>query len=687
MTVAELRWYAHRLVAMSPAEVGWRAADQARRVAWRSRRVPLGRPAARPRDTVANPQFRNLLAGAVLLPVDDPARLALIRAADDVLAGRWDVLGVVRDDMVDPEWFRDPGTGVYCDPDRYSFSIDFKDEAANGNAKQLWEVSRQHHLTVLAAAYHLTREDRYAEATARHLTSWWEANPFLSGVNWTCGIEAGIRLITWAWVRRLLDGWSGAPDLFERSPLALQQIAWHQEYLAGFRSRGSSANNHVIAEAAGQLVAACAFPWFRRSARWRDTALRVLETELEHNTFPSGINRELAFEYQGFVAELTLVALVEAAAAGCIPAPSTWSRLTAIIDAAAAALDTELQAPRQGDGDDGRGLVVDDPHANRWGTLLDAGAAVIGPMPWWPAAPASVVGVLLAAVRPAGALGPVTRPDQRPSHFADAGLTILRTPAGSRPEIWCRCDGGPHGFLSIAGHAHADALAVELRHDGVDILADPGTYCYHGEAKWRSYFRSTLAHNTLEVAGRDQSTSGGPFLWRRHAVTRLHDVRIGELGEQTWSADHDGYSDLEPPARHARRVTLDADRATVVIVDTLEGMGNHALRLPFHLGPLVQATKQTDRRVQLEWPGRDGPVLATIELPADLEWSLHRGESEPVLGWYSDRFGAKTPTTTLVGVGQSRPGGMRFETSVLFPTSTHEESPTVRRISAVRARS
>ncbi|MST34736.1 hypothetical protein GHK86_18660, partial [Acidimicrobiaceae bacterium USS-CC1] len=65
-------------------------------------------------------------------------------------------------------------------------------------------------------------------------------------------------------------------------------------------------------------------------------------------------------------------------------------------------------------------------------------------------------------------------------------------------------------FLSIAAHAHADALAVEVRHGGVDVLADPGTYCYHGEPAWRAYFRSTLAHNTLELGGTDQATSGGP---------------------------------------------------------------------------------------------------------------------------------------------------------------------------------
>ena len=124
-----------------------------------------------------------------------------------------------------------------------------------GNIKQVWEVNRLQHLTLLAAAWYLTGEDAYAERVDAQLRSWWAANPFLSGVNWTSGIELGVRLINFAWIRRLLDGWAGVADLFERNDLALRQIRWHQQYLATFESRGSSANNHLIAEAAGQLAA------------------------------------------------------------------------------------------------------------------------------------------------------------------------------------------------------------------------------------------------------------------------------------------------------------------------------------------------------------------------------------------------------------------------------------------------
>jgi hypothetical protein len=40
-----------------------------------------------------------------------------------------------------------------------------------------------------------------------------------------------------------------------------------------------------------------------------------------------------------------------------------------------------------------------------------------------------------------------------------------------------------------------------------------------------------------------------------------------------------------------------------------------------------------------------------LDLPAQLSWRAHRGETDPPLGWYSVGFGRKEPSTTLVGTG------------------------------------
>ncbi len=591
------------------------------------------------------------------MPVD-----GVIATAEELLAGRWQLLGTLRRDMEDPDWFFDPVTGRRAPQTDYCFKVNHRSEDVTGNVKQVWELSRMHHLTVLAAAFALTGDERYAELAESHLRSWWAQSPFLSGVHWTSGIEAGLRLITWVWVRRLLDGWAGAADLFERNEVARAQIWWHQHYLAAFRSRGSSANNHVIAEAAGLLVATLAFDWFPESLRWNTKAARILEEELRSNTFPSGVNREMAFDYHGFVSELAVVAAVEADWAGRPLSEDLWALLHRMFDVVAATVDVKLRAPRQGDGDNGTALVLDAPTAERSAGLLAIGEALFDTQEWWPSVAPTMTSTLLASVAGRHATEPSAR---RSSHYDDAGLTLLRSSARDGEEIWCRCDAGPHGFLSIAAHAHADALAVEVRYNGTDVLADPGTYCYHGEPRWRSYFRSTLAHNTIEVGGQDQSTSGGPFLWTRHARSRLLAVETDAVGNvAAWSAEHDGYRSLAPAVRHRRSVRLASRLRRIEIVDHLETTGGHPFRLAFHLGPDINAAI-VDHSVELSWFDGTCARSATLSLPEGPSWSLSRGATDPILGWYSPSFGTKQPTWAVIGAGTCSGTGLDTLKTVL----------------------
>jgi hypothetical protein len=625
-------WYLRRLSRMGPREVGGRAVDAVRRRRWRS-----ARPAC---PSVTGARFTAVLPAGTIAAIPADAAKRLVAEADRLMYGHAEYFGVVRDDLTDPDWWYDPKTGRRA-PWGYAFDVPYRNEDAVGDIKQIWEPSRHQYLTQLAAAYAITGNERYAERVAEHLRSWWAANAPLRGVHWISGIELGIRLLSWVWIRRLLDGWPGAAGLFEDNPEARNQIWHHQRWLAAFPSRGSSANNHVIAETAGQFAAACAFAWFPSSARWRADALRSLERHLRGNTFDSGLNRELATEYHGLVLELGLAAVAEADAVG-VPVPASLRLvLLRMTDALAAIVDSRLRPPRQGDADDGHGLVVDGAGTDRWASLLATGDAVFGRLAWWPEVTGSDVRTpLLAAFIKPTALS-VTRPASRPAHFPDAGMTILRGPG----EIWCRCDGGPHGFLSIAAHAHADALSVEVRHDGVDVLADPGTYCYHGQPGWRQYFRSTLGHNTLQLDGGDQSVSGGPFLWIRHARSRVLAADTSGEGVARWCAEHDGYR----RSVHRRRVELTAASREVRVVDEVRGP-NRAVRLAFHLGPAI-AVDLAGNRAVLTWI-RDGEGRsAVLDLPGQLSWRAHRGETDPPLGWYSAGFGRKEPSTTLVGTG------------------------------------
>lgn len=638
-------WYLRRLRSMGAAEIAGRLQDQAWRAVWRYRRPDVARLAQT--QLVAHAALTFELPPAQQAPV--AAKERLIAAAEAILRGQWRIFnhfhGSFRDD---PDWFCDSRSGKKMPSDVFAFDIKYRDEARSGNIKYIWEPSRHHHLTLLATAFALTGDDRYANRIADHLRSWWRDNEFLCGPHWISGIEIGIRLIAWAWIRRLLADWLGAPALFEHNDVFRMQLYAHQLWLARFPSRGSSANNHIIAEAAGQFVAACAFPLFRDSAQWRGAAAETLRREAVAQTFDCGSNRELATDYHGFVLELLLAAAIEGDLSNHPVDAAVWEVICKMTDVIAAMLDDAGKPPRQGDADDGIGLLLDDGGYDRWQSLLATGAKLFSPLPWWPQPRGSDMRTffLTHGAKPHRARH--ARAAQRPDTFADAGQVFLRSRNG---EIWCRCDHGPHGFGGIAAHAHADALSIECRAGGVEVFADPGTYCYHGDPKWRRYFRSTFGHNTLELLGRDQSTSGGPFLWMRHAQSRL--VATSGLAETaalaSWTAEHLGYAPDGGPV-HRRAVTLTRESLTLRVEDRLIGGEAVAGRLCWHLGPSVDCAL-ADGRATLSWPGGGGE----LKLPPELRWTAYRGDEVLPAGWYSPSFDRRIPSVTLVGVGRVSP--------------------------------
>ncbi|MEM7273983.1 MAG: alginate lyase family protein [Actinomycetota bacterium] len=669
-------WYLKRLASMDRSEVIGRVEDKARQRLWRHRPPPAP-SAVSPTRLPIVPQ--NLIAG-----VDETARDALVTAADELLVGRSTIFGRERTDATaELDYFADPLTGRRAPDTTFSFDINHRHEDAVGNIKFVWEPARHQHLSMLAAAYAVTEDDRYAARIDAELRHYWATNPFLTGIHWTSGIELGIRLISWTWIRRLLDGWTGAPALFEDNPTFHRQLGRHHQWLATFGAHGSSANNHLIAEAAGQFVAAAGFGLFADSDRWRDAAAEELAAELPAQTFSDGLNRELASDYHGLVLELALAAWVEAVIVGHPLADGLAEPITRMCDALQAVVDERGQLHRQGDSDDAHGWLLDPVEFDKWGSLLASCRSVLTPARWWRSGSTGDVRSAVIAACVAGRQPMAADPDRRrPSRFSGAGLTVLRDHPGTAvgEELWCRFDHGPHGFLSTAAHAHADALSVEIRCGGVEVVADPGTYCYHGEQEWRDHFRSTLAHATVTLDGADQSDIGGPFLWTRKAETVAEAATgLTEGPVATAAAGHDGY---EPRGlRHRRSVRLDRGARTIEVTDTLvEAGGGTAqsavmIEKTFPLGPTVQVTLDEEAGIaRLTWPGQ--PNRATVTLDPNLSWRVVCGREAPPLGWYSARFGTREPSSVLIGSTPAVTPGEAYTTLFSFQSDADRNDET-----------
>jgi len=644
-----LDWYWRRLSRMSLGEMGVRAQTGLRQAAWRS---GAGGPALR--DGSLLPGLRRSRTGLPPRCAEAAASAAsaLILYADGILAGDWPVFSVERQGVpAEPDWFLDPLTGLRAPQETYCFAVPHRRREIVGDLKHVWEPSRHQAAVTLATAWWITGEARYAEAAARQLTSWWRENPYLRGIHWTSGIELGLRLLSWIWIRALLSGWPGCAGLFEENPAFLDQLYGHQKYLASFPSPESSSNNHLLAELAGLAAAAAAFPWFVESEAWAREARERLCREIERQTAPDGLNVEQASEYHRFVLELLWSTGLAAELAGAGFGAGYWRVAGRMSAALRDSLDGRGREPRYGDTDGGRGLAFDPPATDPVAALLGAAAQVFGGSP---RPPGSIFEAVVAAVD-------LRRPGAMPecqglsTVFATSGHVFLRAGTGAE-EIWVHCDCGPLGYLSIAAHGHADALSLEMRVGGVDILADPGTYLYHADPPWRRYFKSTLAHNTLTVDNCDQADYGGGFLWLSRADCVMEELELSPSAPLlVCQARHDGYRRLADPAIHHRRTALDPATRVVLIEDWLEAKAAHAVALAFHLGPAMRL-ELDGATAALTWHEPEGSGSAILNLPAALDWTAHRGEQDPPLGWYSRHYGHREPITTLIGRGTLLPG-------------------------------
>ena len=242
--------------------------------------------------------------------VHKPSIDRIIIEANDYLCHKWSFFGVEFVEEGDINWHFDH-INKKTAPKEFSFSINHRNYEEVGNIKVTWEKNRHHHLTIMAMAYFLTKDEKYAREVVEQINQWIKDNPFLVGVNWTHPLENGIRLISWVYCERFLRGSECYDILFNKESLFWLSVYQHQKFIIKTYSIGSSANNHLIGEMAGLFISSVSWPYFKQSKKWMDYSKKKLEKEIVRQSFSSGVNKEMAFGYQIFVYEFLLLAYLE----------------------------------------------------------------------------------------------------------------------------------------------------------------------------------------------------------------------------------------------------------------------------------------------------------------------------------------------------------------------------------------
>ena len=564
------------------------------------------------------------------------------------------------------DWHRDYRLGRSC-PVRYSRLIDLKDPETEESVRWVWYLNRHRHLAALGRAYFVSRKAEYAAEIVDELESWVEQNPPGVGVNWAAPLEIALRLLSWGLALSAVRDFDGFTPGAQKRVVA--SVGLQLRHMSRNLSTHSSANNHLIAQAAALFVSGNVFCGLRGAGAWSEKGAGILWREILRQTFADGVSREQSVHYHSFVAELTAMSLMFARRNGIGVPAAVSERFGRMCDFLLAVSAAGGAAPAIGDSDDQPAFLPESPGSFLDGLtacatyLLDRDDLARG-VDAVPLEAALLLGreglarVDRAARLPGDGSKPAGGPRSRA--FSDGGYYVLSS-GTPRLDASCVVDCGELGLGKTAAHGHADCLSLTFRWGGRDVLIDPGTFTYHSQPEWRSYFRSTVAHNTVTVDGRSQSQMLGPFVWGKRARPRVEDVTLESYFDLV-TASHDGYLGLRDPVRH-RRVVVFVKPGTLIVVDVLSGKGWHEYEQNFHLGGPAELLK--DAGCVAVSTGEDGAetLLFSPAVGAGTA-ALVEGETEPIRGWNSPRFWEKTPAPCLSVRGRFK-GTLLLETCVV----------------------
>ncbi|WP_443673235.1 heparinase II/III domain-containing protein [Frankia tisae] len=246
---------------------------------------------------------------------------------------------------------------------------------------------------------------------------------------------------------------------------------------------------------------------------------------------------------------------------------------------------------------------------------------------------------VVATLRPMPTVGsnavPTAVPDTGQSGSPGDGLVLLPESgvAVLRSGHWhVLADVGQTCPDDLPAHAHADTLSFLLWYDGTPLLVDTGTSTY-AAGPTRALERSTRAHNTVVVDGRDSTEVWGAFRAGRRARVNISEaMRLGAAdgGPQLrLTAAHDGYRWLPGGPCHQR--TWQLDPTGLRVDDQVTGRGRHRLEVMFHLAPGLEARLEGGRLLLAGLGGPAGNQTVALSTSDNGRWSIHDGYV--AVGW------------------------------------------------------
>ncbi len=253
------------------------------------------------------------------------------------------------------------------------------------------------------------------------------------------------------------------------------------------------------------------------------------------------------------------------------------------------------------------------------------------------------------------------RPPTSSMVYPDAGVAILR-------DEWKESDPFPNTtylmfqstFHSVT-HKHADDLGFVLYSRGEDIFVGPGV-AVPSSSKYRSYVKSTQAHNTLTIDGESYGIASANVGKARITAYRLDKAFDFVQGSHTM---YDGVT--------LKRGIVFIRPSTILVIDEAISANERSIQQIWNLSPAAHGL-EFDKEGASWFVGENGVRGEIRQLRPTLGVNHYYGQDEPVRGFMSPRQLELVPIHQLEF--EKRGGGVVFVTQISV-TGQGEEAPTI----------
>lgn len=448
------------------------------------------------------------------------------------------------------------------------------------DVKLPWELGRLQHLPRLALAFVQDRRPRWRDEFRDQVLDFLAANPPGFGVDWACPMDVAIRGANLVLAHGLFVRHDARFDAAFEAELAAGLLAHGRHVRAHLEWHETRRGNHYLADLAGLLWLAAGLPPGVETTEWETLALKELADEILRQFGPDGGGFEASTSYHRLTTEMAAWCVALALGRG---RGGTFGREHAQRLFRAAEFSRHITKPN------GRVAQIGDNDSGRFFDLLPAPdldhgsvGAIVGGL--FGAEPTTLETALVAGLAgghrldggPAGTA--LARRVEAQGVECGPAETLIRLPdptvleglaAAAYPDFGLYLWRGPRFFLSVrcgtfgkdgtGGHAHNDQLALELNIDGVDWLADPGSFVYTPDPELRNAYRSVLAHAAPKQGRREPAPlDGGLF--------RLEDRAQGICLRFDATGFHGMHRGFGTPVQRA--VEIDRGQGVVVIRDS-----------------------------------------------------------------------------------------------------------------------